>query len=94
MKHRLTGEYIELTNWRDSTGGVYNNILTWTFREALVNTMDYKLIMQFKDDGTPSYQPSSYWLETPLIDYEVGPGLPELLANILSIYVRGNTIEY
>lgn len=56
--------------------------------------MDYKLIMQFKDAGKPSTSISSYWEETPLVDYEVAPGLPEILANILSIYVRGNTIEY
>jgi hypothetical protein len=94
LKHRQTGVYVESVPWRSSTGGVYYTLDTWTFTEAMVNLMNYKLVAQFKDAGAPSTSTSSFWLETPLIDYEVAPGLPELLANILSVYVRGDTIEY
>jgi len=49
-------------------------------------------MMEFKPVGGP--KTSGIWYDTPLVDYEVGPYFPELLANVISTYMRGTTTDY
>ena len=53
--------------------------------------MNNTLYIEFKDQNQAT---STWWLPSPILDELTGYETPELLNNVISAYIRGNTIDF